>query len=78
MSDEEILEYIRTTKVWESFRKKEVRISGEAKPKIIQIINKAVFDKINTIIDTLPKLSKGPNKGSLKRKTIKLEDLEGL
>lgn len=78
MSDEEILDYVRLTKVWETFKTKEVRISSEAKPKIIDILNKHVFELIGKIADTLPKISKGPNKGNLKRKTIKIEDLENL
>ncbi|MBD3227862.1 MAG: hypothetical protein GF329_06710 [Candidatus Lokiarchaeota archaeon] len=78
MSEEEILNYVRLTKVWDTFRDMEARISGEAKPKIIDLLNKTVYEKIGEIIDTLPKKSKGPNKGELKRKTIKVEDLEKL
>ncbi|MHA1230289.1 MAG: hypothetical protein ACTSRP_04215 [Candidatus Helarchaeota archaeon] len=78
MSDENIIDYVRLTRVWDSFKAKEIRVSSEAKPKIIEILNKVVDKKIKEIIDKLPKYTKGANVGALKRKTIKLEDLEGL
>ncbi|MHA2011765.1 MAG: hypothetical protein ACTSWG_05335, partial [Candidatus Helarchaeota archaeon] len=71
-------DYIRISKIVSTFREKEIRISAEAKPKIVQILNKAVYEKINEIIDTLPKWSRGAKKGNIKRKTIRLEDLEKL
>ena len=75
---EEIHKYVRLTKVWDSFKEKGIRIAGDTKPLIIDLLNKYIFEKIGEISDTLPKISKGPNKGNMKRKTIKPEDLEGL
>jgi hypothetical protein len=38
-------------------------------------LNKAVQEKLDEFIDTLPRLSKGENKGEFKRKTIMPKDL---
>lgn len=69
-------EYLQKSKVWAYFREKGVRISGEAKPKIIEILNQGVTIEIDVIIEKLPKFSKGQHKGEPKRKTIKVEDLK--
>jgi len=68
-------DYIRPTKVWAYFKTKEIRISGDAKQKLIQILNNAVTAELDKAIDKLPKFSKGQKEGEPKRKTIKLEDL---
>ena len=69
------LEGVRPTKVWAYFKEKGIRVSGEAKPKIIELLNKAVAAELDKMIDGLPKFSKGAKKGEPKRKTIKIEDL---
>jgi len=69
------LEYVRPTKVWAYFKEKGVRVSGEAKPKIIEILNKSISSELDSIIDKLPKFTKGGHIGEPKRKTIKVEDL---
>ena len=68
-------EYVRPTKVWAYIKEKGIRVSGDAKPQIIKILNDAISAEIDAVIDKLPKYSKGENKGTLKRKTIKPEDL---
>ncbi len=69
-------EYVQKSKVWAYFKEKGVRVSGEAKPKIIELLNQGISIEIEKIIEKLPKFSKGQNKGEPKRKTIKLEDLK--
>ena len=78
MSDSEPIDYVRVSKILQYFKAKEIRVASEAKAKIQKIINSEIEKIINTIIEKLPTVSKGPNKGQLKRKTIKLEDLEGI
>jgi len=68
-------DYIRPTKVWAYFKSKEIRVSGDAKPKLVQILNDAITAELEKVINKLPKFSKGQNIGEPKRKTIKLEDL---
>ena len=68
-------EFIKPTKVWAYMKEKEMRVSGDAKPKIIELLNDFVASELESIIDKLPKFTKGENKGTPKRKTIKLEDL---
>ena len=70
-----VIEYVRPTKVWAYFKEKGIRISGEAKPKLLELLNHAVNSELDKTIDALPKFSKGQKKGELKRKTIKSEDL---
>jgi len=36
-------EYIRPTKVWAYLKEKPIRISGEAKPKFLEILNLAIL-----------------------------------
>ncbi len=69
------LEYIRPTKVWAYFKEKGIRISGDAKTKLIEVLNTAITGELEKVIDKLPKYTKGQNTGELKRKTIKMEDL---
>ncbi len=68
-------EYVRPTKVQAYFKEKGIRVSGDAKPKVIELLNNSVEAALNEVIDKLPKFSKGEHKGELKRKTIKPEDL---
>ena len=68
-------EIVRPTKVWAYIKEKGIRVSADAKPKIIQMLNIEVAKEIDNIIDKLPKFSKGQKKGEIKRKTIKPEDL---
>ena len=71
-----VIEYVRPTKVWAYFKEKGIRISGEAKPKLLELLNQVVNSELDKVIDALPKFSKGQKKGELKRKTIKAEDLK--
>ena len=71
-----VLEAVRPTKVWAYFKEQGIRISGDAKPKIIELLNKALENELSNVIDKLPKITKGQRKGEPKRKTIKLEDLK--
>jgi hypothetical protein len=69
------LEYVRPTKVWAYFKEKGIRISGDAKVKLLELLNNSITSELDTVIGKLPKISRGQNKGELKRKTIKVEDL---
>ncbi len=69
------LEYVRPTKVWAYFKEKGIRISGDAKVKLLELLNNNITSELDTVIGKLPKISRGQNKGELKRKTIKVEDL---
>ncbi|MFX1294950.1 MAG: hypothetical protein ACFFD2_08885 [Promethearchaeota archaeon] len=68
-------EYVKPTKVWAYFKEKDIRISGNAKPKLIELLNNHITSEIDAIINKLPRYTQGQNKGELKRKTIKLEDI---
>ncbi|MHA1649341.1 MAG: hypothetical protein ACTSYB_04025 [Candidatus Helarchaeota archaeon] len=70
------LEYVRPTKVWAYFKEKGIRISADAKTKLLEILNTQITAELDKVIDKLPKYTKGQNKGELKRKTIKLDDLK--
>lgn len=70
------IEYIRTTKIMAYLKEKEIRISAEAKPKLINSLNNKIKSELDNIIDKLPKFTKGEKQGQLKRITIKLEDVE--
>ncbi|MFX1295679.1 MAG: hypothetical protein ACFFD2_12610 [Promethearchaeota archaeon] len=70
------LEYVRPTKVWAYFKEKGIRISGEAKPKLLDILNNCITAELDKTIEKLPKYSKGQKVGEIKRKTIKIEDLK--
>ncbi|MHA1131198.1 MAG: hypothetical protein ACTSQI_17220 [Candidatus Helarchaeota archaeon] len=69
------LEYVRPTKVWAYLKEKGVRISADAKPKLLEFLNSTITSNLETVIEKLPKFTKGQNKGELKRKTIKPSDL---
>jgi len=60
------------------FEDQKVRISGDAKDKVMEYLDKAVEKGVKELIDKLPKKSKGPEKGELKRITLQLEDLAGV
>ncbi len=68
-------EYIRPTKIMAYFKEKGIRVSGDAKVELIKKLNESIEKNINNIIDKLPKITKGDNKGELKRKTIMPDDL---
>lgn len=51
-----------------------IRISGEAKPLLLEVLDKAVEEAMNKVIKNLPRITKGDNKGTLKRITIMKED----
>ena len=52
-----------------------IRISGDAKDKVMAYLDKMVEDGVKELIDKLPKKSKGAQKGELKRITLQAEDL---
>jgi len=78
MGTEEPTDYVRIKRVLDAFKEKNIRVSAEAKVKLIEIINKKIQEIIDSIINKLPKYTRGANKGELKRKTIKLIDLEDI
>lgn len=70
------IEFIRPTKMMAYLKEKEIRISAEAKPKLIKSLNNKIKLELDNIIDKLPRFSKGEKQGKLKRITIKPEDVE--
>lgn len=69
------IEYVRPTKVWLFFKEKGIRISADAKLRILELLNIGITAELEKVIGKLPKFSKGQRKGEIKRKTIKVEDL---
>ncbi|HMF33189.1 MAG TPA: hypothetical protein VKK79_17320 [Candidatus Lokiarchaeia archaeon] len=57
------------------YQGQKIRISGEAKDKVMEYLDKAVEKGVVDLIDKLPKKTKGPQKGELKRITLQAEDL---
>ncbi len=55
---------------------KKIRVSGEAKGKVHEFLDTALEEACQRLIDKLPRKSKGPNKGELKRITLKPRDFE--
>ncbi|TFG05262.1 MAG: hypothetical protein EU536_02465 [Promethearchaeota archaeon] len=70
------IEYVQKSKIWAYFKEKGIRVSGDAKSKIIEMVNNKITEQLDGIIDTLPTYTKGEHKGEPKRKTLKLEDLK--
>jgi len=75
-------EYVRVSKVKELFKRMEgdneisIRISKEAKSKVMEFIDTKIKEGVEELIDKLPVKSKGDKKGQLSRITIKLNDFE--
>lgn len=69
-------QFVRFTYVKKALRNEGLRLSLEAKNKLIDYLNQKVLDGIHEIRQKLPKFKKGPRKDQLKRTTIKLEDLK--
>lgn len=70
--------YIKPSKVKAEFKSEDgtkIRISSDATQVVNEYLDKAVAKAIKELIGKIPKVTKGPNKGSLKRITIKKEDI---
>jgi hypothetical protein len=70
-------EYLRTSKIKNLFFEdgQKLRISKEAKEDLYKRLEKAVQDEVKKIIDALPRITKGDNKGKLKQITIQKHHL---
>lgn len=72
--------YIRSSIVKELFVVKQgndeikIRISANAKDKVMEYLDQKVAEGVQELIEKLPKKSKGDSKGELKRITILPED----
>ena len=72
--------YIRSSIVKKLFVKKEgtedikIRIAGDAVGEVMKYLDKKVEEGVQELIGKLPLISKGENKGKLKRITIQLSD----
>ncbi len=70
--------YFRTTKVKDILVDKQtgqkIHISADAKDLVHQFLDGQIEEAVQQLIDKLPRKSKGPAKGELKRITIKSED----
>jgi hypothetical protein len=75
-SDAQSTGFIRMSAISKYLKGKSLRISGEAKTKLMERLTTLITTEIDKVIGKIPKLSKGDNKGTLKRKTILPEDLK--
>ncbi|MFX1296539.1 MAG: hypothetical protein ACFFD2_16990 [Promethearchaeota archaeon] len=68
-------EFIRPTYVHKAFNNVGLRVAKDAKPILMDLLNKKIEKDIETIKMQLPTFRKGEKKGERKRVTIKPEDL---
>ncbi len=72
--------YIRVTKVkdllFDEQTDKKIRVAGDAKGLVYEFLDEAVKNACQDLVNKLPRKSKGPNKGELKRITLKPRDFE--
>ncbi len=70
--------YFRVTKVKDllvdSGTETKIRVAGDAKDLVYEYIDKAIGEACQEMINKLPRKSKGPSKGQLKRITLKPDD----
>ncbi len=67
--------YVRPTYVHRAFTDEGLRVSKDARPKIMEMLNKQIKEDIEAIKSVIPTFVKGDHVGSKKRITIKPEDL---
>lgn len=68
-------EFVRPTYVHRAFTDEGLRVAKEARPKIMEILNKKIKEDIELIKKQLPTFIKGEKKGEKRRITIKPGDL---
>ncbi|NVM52452.1 MAG: hypothetical protein HWN66_02030 [Candidatus Helarchaeota archaeon] len=68
-------EFVRPTYVHRAFTDGGLRVSKDARPMIMEFLNKKIKEDIESIKKQLPKFMKGERKGEKKRITLKPEDL---
>ncbi len=68
-------EFVKPTFVQRAFNDEGLRVSSEAKPKLMALLNDAIKRDIDRIKQQIPTISKGDNEGKRKRVTIKAEDV---
>nr|MDO8109996.1 hypothetical protein [Candidatus Sigynarchaeota archaeon] len=73
--DPEKPEFVRPTFVHRAFVDEGLRVSKEARPMLIDILNETIKKDIDRIKQQLPVFSKGEKEGEKKRITIKPEDV---
>lgn len=74
-SDEQRQKFVRPTYVHQAFTEEGLRVSKDARPKIIEILNKKIKEDIEAIKSQIPTFTKGEKSGEKKRITIKPEDI---
>ncbi|MHA1321153.1 MAG: hypothetical protein ACTSRL_00005, partial [Candidatus Helarchaeota archaeon] len=67
--------FVRPTYVHRAFNAEGLRISKEARPKIMEILNKQIKADIEAIKSQIPTFTRGERKGEKKRITIMPEDV---
>ncbi len=68
-------EFVRPTYVHRAFNEAGLRVAKEARPLLMELLNKKIEEDIEKIKRQLPTFQKGEKKGERKRITIKPEDL---
>ncbi len=71
-------EYFRVTKVKDLLvdeaTGKKIRVSGDAKDSVYKFLDEKIREACQDLVNKLPRKSKGPEKGHLKRITLKEDD----
>ncbi|UYP45772.1 hypothetical protein NEF87_002057 [Candidatus Lokiarchaeum ossiferum] len=70
--------YVRISKIKELLihNDQKIRVSGDAKEKLAEFLDKAIEKAAEEMINKLPRKTKGEGKGQLKRITFQLEDFK--
>ena len=68
-------EYVRPTYVHRAFTDEGLRVSKDARPKIMEMLNKQIKEDIEAIKKQIPTFVRGEKQGAKRRITIKPEDL---
>jgi len=68
-------EFVRPTYVHRAFTEDGLRVSKEARPMLMDILNQTIKDDIDRIKKQIPTFQKGEKEGEKKRITIRKEDI---
>lgn len=68
-------DFVRPTFVQRALREEGLRVSKDARPKLMEILNKTIKEDIDRIKQQLPSFKSGEKEGMKKRVTIKPEDV---
>ena len=69
-------QFVRATYVKNALKREGLRLSSDAKDKLLEYLNNKVMEGIQEVKNKLPRFTKGPRKDELKRTTIRIEDFK--